>query len=101
MALGSRGVQWSGSSYNPFVGCLVQDMIESGAFTEHVAFLRREYARRARILVDAVNALDISGLVKVDVPQGGYFVWVPLPRSLTESDLAAAVCMYLCMHVAV
>ena len=92
MMLGSRGVQWSGSAYNPFVGCLVQDMIESGSFAEHVALLRKEYGHRARILVNAVNSLGIQGIPRINVPQGGYFVWVPLPREVTEPDLALAVC---------
>lgn len=56
------------------------------AFAEHLATLRREYGKRCKAMLDAIER-DFPPGVEWTRPTGGMFVWVTLPPSVDTKAL--------------
>ncbi len=55
------------------------EFIRSGMLKEHIQVLRREYAKKARAIDEALREYMPEG-VEWTPPQGGLFVWVEIPQ---------------------
>lgn len=53
--------------------------IDSGMLEEHIQVLRREYAKKAKAMNDALEKYMPEGVTWTS-PQGGLFVWVEVPQ---------------------
>ncbi|RLD06405.1 MAG: PLP-dependent aminotransferase family protein [Chloroflexota bacterium] len=80
--LAGSGFLDSGGGMNPFTSALVRELIESGGLEANIAHLRREYARRLKVM-DAALRLHLPG-AEYAIPQGGFFFWIHLPGVDTE-----------------
>lgn len=67
---------------------IVADLLSSRAFDQSVAHTRAALAQRCAAMCAAVDEhLPDAGYVR---PQGGYFLWLRLPRGVTASAVTAA-----------
>ncbi|MGE0488645.1 MAG: PLP-dependent aminotransferase family protein [Vulcanimicrobiota bacterium] len=57
------------------------DFLRGSRYERHLRTVRREYARRVRLMREAVLAEFPAG-TRVSNPRGGYVLWVELPRGL-------------------
>lgn len=65
------------------------DFLASGAFEPHLAFLASFLRPRRDALLERLEA-DLSGLAEWTRPEGGYFLWLDLPRGIDAGELNAA-----------
>jgi 2-aminoadipate transaminase len=65
---------------------LVHRIARDGVLDEHVATIRAAYAERRDALVEALGPVLPEG-ASLDVPGGGFFVWVTLPTATDAQDL--------------
>jgi len=71
------GMLDSGGGLNPFTGAMVQSVMELGLLEPWIANLRTLYARRSKVLANAVaEMLPDAEFIQ---PEGGYFLWLRLP----------------------
>ena len=82
------GLLLSGGGLNPFVGAIVEELLEGDGFAGHLDRLRRELAERAHALVAAIEEY-LPG-AQFHRPEGGYFVWLRLPGVDSTELLPAA-----------
>ncbi len=61
----------------------------SGGFDHHLRSLRRALATQLRLHSDAVASAFPSG-IKLTRPQGGFVLWVELPRGVSALELHEA-----------
>ena len=79
------GLVQSGGGLNPYVSGVMRSMIELGLADACLDSLRRVYAERSATLCRALrDALPDAVFAE---PQGGYFVWMQLPRAIVASRL--------------
>jgi len=83
--LAGHGALRSGGGLNPIVSALVHALIDRGFVQTHIAELRRTYAQRAKVLVDALR--EHLPTARFATPQGGYFVWVDLGPDIDTTRL--------------
>ena len=76
-----------GGGANPLSAAIVADFCGSGAWEKHVQWLRGQYRRRRDIALGALQDA-MPAAVKWTRPDGGYFIWLRLPRSVNVDDLA-------------
>lgn len=93
-ALLCRGSSRSGGAPSQLTSTFVREMLSSGFLQEYIhKTLRPTYARRYRIVLDAItDNLPQLGFkfVKADHEfLGGYFIWLKLPPGIKASHLAA------------
>lgn len=67
-----------------FSQVLAREFIEGGEMPRYLGFLRESYARRARLMLDALKAGMPPG-VEWTVPRGGFYVWVTLPGNIDST----------------
>lgn len=72
-----HGTLRSGGGLNPWMSAAVSVLLEDGRLEANIDHLREVYGRRMVALAAAVRAAFPS--VKFTEPQGGYFLWAPLP----------------------
>jgi 2-aminoadipate transaminase len=89
-----HGALRSGGGLNPVVASIVEGVIDSGGLDANIDHLRRVLGTRAKVLWAALRRHLPQ--CPVAEPQGGYFVWVPLPagadaNALLEPGEAAGV----------
>jgi DNA-binding transcriptional MocR family regulator len=94
-ALRDNGVLRSGGGASPMTGAIVTAAIRNGGQDRHLATLREVYDRRRRHAVRELSRI-LPGEVRVDYPEGGYYVWLRLPprvdaRALQAEAVAAGV----------
>jgi 2-aminoadipate transaminase len=63
---------------------LLARAISSGRYEKHLGALRHRYARKARVMAEAMRAHFPPG-VEWQTPEGGLYYWVRLPRRLKSS----------------
>lgn len=82
------GMLRMGGGANPFTASVVSDYCRSGAWEEHVQWLRGQYKRRRDIALNALEASMPAGVTWTR-PRGGYFIWLRLPSSVHVDTLEA------------
>jgi 2-aminoadipate transaminase len=63
-------------------------VLRAGRFEAHVAALRRRYARKAEVMVGAIQE-RFPAAVRWHEPHGGLYVWARLPASLSAGVKSA------------
>jgi len=71
---------------NTFGQHVIYEYIKSGALDKHIEDVRRLYAKRRNIMVDAMRRYFPDGVTFTE-PNGGLFLWVTLPEKINTSDL--------------
>jgi DNA-binding transcriptional MocR family regulator len=82
------GLRDSGGAPNFAMGMMVAALCRAGDFDVHGERLRRAYRERRDVLAAALRAHLPDGCT-FDVPGGGYFIWVTLPRHVDSDALLA------------
>jgi DNA-binding transcriptional MocR family regulator len=65
----------------------VAQLLENGKFDRYLKKVRREYAQAVTRMVQAIHDLFPAG-TKVTQPQGGFVIWVELPKKIDSCKLA-------------
>lgn len=82
----NSGVLRMGGGANPFTAAIVADFCSGGGWQRHLAWLRAQYqTRRDCALAALKRAMPPS--VQWTQPEGGYFIWLRLPPSVTVAEL--------------
>jgi 2-aminoadipate transaminase len=71
---------------SPFVGAAAAQFCASGTLVEHVGELRRVYDGRRQAMLRALEQHMPDG-VRWTNPDGGFFLWVTLPDSVSVTEL--------------
>ena len=85
--VGSGALKMGGGA-NPFTAAVVARYCGSGDWERHVGWLRGQYQERRDIALQALEAA-MPPAVRYTVPEGGYFLWLRLPRAVRVDELAA------------
>eukprot|EP00177_Eucheuma_denticulatum_P004804 GFKZ01008724.1.p2 GENE.GFKZ01008724.1~~GFKZ01008724.1.p2 ORF type:complete len:198 (+),score=41.08 GFKZ01008724.1:831-1424(+) len=86
------GALQSGGGFNPFASAVVAELLENGEVERQAEVLRREYGaccgRMCEVLEEYVGgALGEGEVVRFERPEGGFFVFVELPRRFDSERL--------------
>ncbi len=65
---------------------LADQYLRKGKLDPYLNFLRPVYARRAQIMLSALEKYMPSGITWTK-PQGGFYVWVTMPETMDSSDV--------------
>lgn len=103
-ALAQMGATRSGGAPSHFTACVIAEGLRSDRVQDHIKSLKRAYAIRWRVLVNAMEKSLIplgAPLVDTSVRReggshaaagemfaGGYFLWLKLPRDIKASIIA-------------
>lgn len=84
----------SGGAPSQLVAAFLADYIKTGTLQSHITkTLQPAYARRYRLMMDAIQEILVPLGVKLPQPDrsiiGGYFLWMELPAPLLASEVAA------------
>lgn len=82
------GMLRMGGGANPFTAAIVAEYCRSGRWEKHVAWLRDQYKLRRDCALVALE-LAMPPSVHWTKPEGGYFIWLRLPKNLTVDELEA------------
>jgi 2-aminoadipate transaminase len=82
--LAGCGLLDSGGGLNPFAAAIVRGAIESGGLAGHIARLVETYRANIRVMDSALRRYLPEAAYTI--PNGGYFFWVRLPRSLDAAE---------------
>jgi len=74
---------------SPFAGHIAAEFCGSGTLVEHIEELRALYKVRRETMLNALERAMPEG-TRWTVPQGGFFVWVYLPKDVSAGKLLAA-----------
>lgn len=85
--IADSGLRDSGGSTNFYAGMVVSAFCRSGDFERHVTRLKNVYRERRDVLLSSL-AEQLPAGCSVNVPGGGYFVWVMLPKGILGHELA-------------
>ena len=80
------GLLRMGGGANPFTAKIIADYCLSGAWEAHVQWLRTRYQARRDTALNALRAA-MPASVRWTQPEGGYFIWLTLPESVSVDDL--------------
>lgn len=69
-----------------FTQVIVHEYLSRGKLEPYVASLRPVYARRAHLMLDALERTMPAEVIWTK-PKGGFYVWVSLPASLDASEV--------------
>ncbi len=69
-----------------FTQVLAHEYLSGGKLAPYVATLRPIYARRAKLMLDALAASMPSG-VSWTRPRGGFYIWVTMPPSIDATEV--------------
>ena len=67
---------------------LLVSALATGRYEEHLAVLHRRYARKARIMMTAVQE-HFPAEVQAETPAGGLYVWARLPKRVKSGPQSA------------
>lgn len=76
----------SGGGLNPFTSALVQPLLQDGRLNTHLLQLRQQLTCRCQALVTALHQ-EMGEAIRFTAPQGGYFIWAKLNRSIDSETL--------------
>ena len=76
-----KGLLASGGGFNHFTSGIVRSVIELGWQEEYLTRLKEIYSRRVSVMADALLH-HLPANITVNVPQGGYFFWLTLPKEI-------------------
>lgn len=79
------GLLDSGGGMNPFTSAIVRGAIETGGLEEHIGQLKLKYQEQLSAMEEAVR-LHLPQ-AQFHVPQGGYFLWLRLPKGVDTRTL--------------
>jgi DNA-binding transcriptional MocR family regulator len=79
----------SGGGLNHLAAVAVAGLLESGAYDDHVTWLRDQLRRRRDALVSTLRA-HLPPEFRFTTPDGGFFLWITLPDGVTEEAAVAA-----------
>ena len=82
------GLLRMGGGANPFTAAVVADYCRSGAWADHVQWLRGQYRRRRDVALAALES-SMPAAAEWTRPDGGYFIWLRLPDSAPVDELEA------------
>jgi len=77
----------SGGGVNHSTAMTMATFGRSGAYTEHLSHIRKEYRLRRDTLVAALG--EVEDFVTIPKPLGGWFLWLSLPEGVTARTLEA------------
>ncbi len=80
------GLLDSGGSVNHFAAMLVGELIRSGQFAEVVREGQARYRTRRTAMLEAID----SALMPATAPDGGFFLWLPLPDGVSSTGVCEA-----------
>jgi 2-aminoadipate transaminase len=80
------GLLDSGGSVNHFAAMVVGELIRSGRFVDVVSEGQARYRSRREAMLAAID----STLMPAIAPDGGYFLWLPLPAGVSSTNVTAA-----------
>ncbi len=69
-----------------FSQVLAHEYLSKGKLTPYLAWVRPIYARRARLMLDALTQAMPAG-VSWTKPKGGFYIWVTLPSNVDASEV--------------
>jgi DNA-binding transcriptional MocR family regulator len=69
-----------------FTQALAHEYLARGKLAPYLAFVRTPYARRAKIMLDALQKNAPAG-VSWTRPSGGFYVWVTMPESADATNV--------------
>jgi len=86
------GVIASGGGLNPFTSSILATAIEKGFQENQLRIFQQTYKKRADALCDELERqfpLDSNQqrLIKFKRPEGGFFLWIELPKEMKAEDL--------------
>jgi len=84
--IGGCGLLDSGGGVNHFASMVVAEMMHSGSYREIATVGQARYAERRAALAAALDPAQFT----FTVPDGGYFLWLQLPDSVSSSRAVAA-----------
>lgn len=79
-------MKYDGTS--PFSASTAYEFCKDGGLDTNIAKLRTLYAHRAEVMVDALSEFMPAG-VKWSNPDGGFFIWVTLPKNIDAATMLA------------
>ncbi len=68
----------------------VSEYLRTNSLDDHIARLRKVYARKMAMMVTTLQASLPQGAV-CSAPDGGFFIWVELPADVNTEDILASV----------
>jgi DNA-binding transcriptional MocR family regulator len=68
---------------------VVADLLEQGAFDEHLRLLRQEHRRRRDAVAAALEAQRASAHLQWTVPEGGLYFWCRVPARVNVASVLA------------
>lgn len=80
---GEHGALRSGGYLNPWLAAVIDRLLRQGQLGPHIDTLRNTYAERMHTLSQALRAL--AKPVPFVEPQGGYFLWLPIPAATFQA----------------
>jgi 2-aminoadipate transaminase len=83
--VGRMAAQKCDHGTNPFVQRIVAQLFMNGKADEHIERVKRTLRVHRDVMVEAIRQ-HLPGS-KVEVPQGGYFLWVQLPDEVDADEL--------------
>jgi 2-aminoadipate transaminase len=83
--LAKQGADLHSATFNQVV---TYEMIKDGFIDEHVQLIRRVYAQRRDIMLDALEKFMPEGCTWTH-PKGGLFIWAFLPETIDTTELLA------------
>lgn len=78
----------SEGNHNPFVTRIVSKFSENGRLDQHIAALNERYSYKANLMYEAIKQYFPAD-VKVNKPEGGFFIWCKLPSDISATKLLA------------
>lgn len=78
---------------NNFSQWLINLYLEQGYLKEHLQLVRKEYKKRRDSLVKALRRYIGEDII-FDVPEGGFYLWCKLPKSITANRLLQEATKY-------
>jgi len=79
------GMLGSGGGLNPFASAVVREILESGGLKANIEKLKNIYGSRVAVMDKALR--QYLPQLKYDIPHGGYFFWIRLPKGMDASAL--------------
>ncbi|KAI6216268.1 Aminotran-1-2 domain-containing protein [Aphelenchoides besseyi] len=81
----------SSGSLNTYTGGLVAELLHSGLASEHIAMIRGEQKKKMERAHELLNDHLPSGCKLVNKSQGGYFLYILLPKTINSTDAVAYI----------